>query len=107
MGKAFEARTLLAEYDAVVLAGGAEQPRDLPIPGRELDGIHFAMDFLTQQNKRVAGADEKTAAPGGTTSASAAAIQARTASARRTAMGRRPSPSSKSCPSRRFSRTRL
>jgi glutamate synthase (NADPH/NADH) small chain len=39
----------------VVLAGGAEQPRDLPIPGRELDGVHFAMEFLPLQNKRVAG----------------------------------------------------
>ena len=46
---------LLAEYDAVVLAGGAEQPRELPIPGRALDGIHFAMEFLPLQNKRVAG----------------------------------------------------
>lgn len=44
---------LLAEFDAVVLAGGAEKPRDLPIPGRELHGIHFAMDFLPQQNRRV------------------------------------------------------
>ncbi|HVP08894.1 MAG TPA: glutamate synthase subunit beta [Burkholderiales bacterium] len=47
--------TLLAEYDAVVLSGGAEVPRDLPIPGRELDGVHFAMEFLPLQNKRVAG----------------------------------------------------
>jgi glutamate synthase (NADPH/NADH) small chain len=46
---------LLAEYDAVVLAGGAEKARDLPIPGRELKGIHFAMDFLPQQNRRVSG----------------------------------------------------
>jgi glutamate synthase (NADPH/NADH) small chain len=46
---------LLAEFDAVVLAGGAEVPRDLPIPGRELEGIHFAMEFLPLQNKRVAG----------------------------------------------------
>ena len=46
---------LLAEFDAVVLAGGAEQPRDLPLPGRELDGVHFAMEFLPLQNKRVAG----------------------------------------------------
>jgi len=46
---------LLAEYDAVVLTGGAEVPRDLPIPGRELDGVHFAMEFLPLQNKRVAG----------------------------------------------------
>jgi glutamate synthase (NADPH) small chain len=44
---------LLAEYDAVALAGGAEQSRELPIPGRELAGIHFAMDFLPQQNRRV------------------------------------------------------
>lgn len=46
---------LLGEFDAVVLAGGAEQPRDLPIPGRELDGIHFAMEFLPQQNRVNAG----------------------------------------------------
>jgi glutamate synthase (NADPH/NADH) small chain len=46
---------LLAEYDAVVLAIGAEQPRDLPVEGRDLDGVHYAMDFLTQQNKVVAG----------------------------------------------------
>jgi glutamate synthase (NADPH/NADH) small chain len=46
---------LVAEYDAVVLAGGAEKPRDLAIPGRDLQGIHFAMDFLPQQNRRVGG----------------------------------------------------
>lgn len=46
---------LLAEFDAVLLAGGAEQSRDLPVPGRELDGIHFAMEFLPQQNKVNAG----------------------------------------------------
>ena len=44
---------IVAAHDAVVLAGGAEKPRDLPIPGRELDGIHFAMQFLPQQNRRV------------------------------------------------------
>lgn len=60
---------LLDDYQVLVLAGGAEKPRDLPIPGRELDGVHYAMDFLTQQNKRVAGDDEKTAAPGGTITA--------------------------------------
>jgi len=49
------ARKLLAEFDAVVLAGGAEQPRDLAIPGRELEGVHYAMEFLPLQNKRVAG----------------------------------------------------
>jgi glutamate synthase (NADPH/NADH) small chain len=48
-------KKLLAEFGAVVLAGGAEQPRDLPVPGRELDGVHFAMEFLPLQNKRVAG----------------------------------------------------
>ena len=46
---------LMNEYDAVILAGGAEWPRDLPIPGRDLDGVHFAMDFLPLQNKVVAG----------------------------------------------------
>jgi glutamate synthase (NADPH/NADH) small chain len=46
---------VLAEFDAVVLAGGAEYPRDLPVPGRELAGVHFAMDFLPLQNRRVAG----------------------------------------------------
>ena len=43
------------EFDAIVLAGGAESPRDLNVPGRELKGIHFAMDYLPQQNKRLAG----------------------------------------------------
>jgi glutamate synthase (NADPH/NADH) small chain len=46
---------LLKKFDAVLLAVGAEQPRDLPVEGRDLDGVHFAMDFLTQQNKVVAG----------------------------------------------------
>jgi glutamate synthase (NADPH/NADH) small chain len=46
---------LLEKFDAVLLAVGAEQPRDLPVEGRDLDGVHFAMDFLTQQNKVVAG----------------------------------------------------
>src|SRR5437867_5546656 len=46
---------MMAECDAVVLSGGAEQPRDLPVPGRDLDGVHFAMEFLPLQNKRVAG----------------------------------------------------
>jgi glutamate synthase (NADPH) small chain len=52
---AVAAKDVLADYDAVVLAGGAEQPRDLPVPGRELAGVHFAMEFLPQQNKVVAG----------------------------------------------------
>ncbi|KZC40492.1 MULTISPECIES: glutamate synthase subunit beta [Rhodanobacter] len=46
---------LRQEYDAVVLTGGAETPRDLPVPGRELRGVHFAMEFLPQQNRVVAG----------------------------------------------------
>jgi glutamate synthase (NADPH/NADH) small chain len=46
---------LLMEFDAVVLSGGAEQSRDLPLPGRRLEGIHFAMEFLPLQNRRVAG----------------------------------------------------
>jgi glutamate synthase (NADPH/NADH) small chain len=46
---------LLADFDAVLLAGGSETSRDLPVPGRELDGVHFAMEFLPQQNKVVAG----------------------------------------------------
>ncbi len=46
---------LQSEFDALVLAGGATKPRDLPVPGRELRGIHFAMEFLPQQNKIVAG----------------------------------------------------
>ncbi|MGH7006563.1 MAG: FAD-dependent oxidoreductase, partial [Alphaproteobacteria bacterium] len=53
----------------VVLCGGAEWPRNLDVPGRELSGIHYAMDFLTQQNKRAAGDSEARAAPGGTLSA--------------------------------------
>lgn len=60
---------LLVDYDAVVLSGGAEQPRDLEIEGREMEGIHFAMDFLVQQNKREAGDSETKAAPEGTISA--------------------------------------
>jgi glutamate synthase (NADPH/NADH) small chain len=46
---------LRREFDAILLAGGAEQPRDLNVPGRELKGVHFAMDFLPQQNRRCAG----------------------------------------------------
>ncbi len=52
---AVPAERLLAEFDAVILAGGAESPRDLPVPGRELNGVHFAMEFLPQQNKVNAG----------------------------------------------------
>ena len=54
---------LTKDHDAVVLAGGAEKPRDLPIPGRDLKGIHFAMDFLPQQNRRVSGEAQGDVAP--------------------------------------------
>jgi glutamate synthase (NADPH) small chain len=53
VGSGTDPRKLVEDYDAVALTGGAEAPRDLLIPGRELDGIHFAMDFLPQQNRRV------------------------------------------------------
>ena len=55
VGENVQAADILKEFDAVVLAAGAELPRDLPVPGRELSGIHYAMEFLTQQNKVNAG----------------------------------------------------
>jgi glutamate synthase (NADPH/NADH) small chain len=55
VGVNVNAQDLLGEYDALILSGGSEHPRDLPVPGRELEGVHFAMNFLPQQNKRVAG----------------------------------------------------
>jgi glutamate synthase (NADPH/NADH) small chain len=55
VGVNVDARALAGEFDAMVLAGGAERPRDLPVPGRDLEGIHFAMEFLPQQNRIVAG----------------------------------------------------
>ncbi len=55
VGVDLEASDLRKNFDAVLLCTGAEQARDLPVPGRELDGIHFAMDFLPQQNKRCHG----------------------------------------------------
>jgi glutamate synthase (NADPH/NADH) small chain len=55
VGVTMPVEQLVKEHDAVALAGGAEKPRDLPIPGRELAGIHFAMDFLPQQNRRISG----------------------------------------------------
>ena len=57
VGVNISADEILKQFDAMVLTGGSEKPRDLSVPGRELDGVHFAMDFLTQQNKRVAGED--------------------------------------------------
>jgi glutamate synthase (NADPH) small chain len=55
VGVNISAQHLQKEFDAVLICGGASAPRDLPIPGRNLKGVHFAMDFLPQQNKRVAG----------------------------------------------------
>jgi len=55
VGKDVSAEELVAEYDAVALTGGAEAPRDLPVPGRDLAGIHYAMEFLPQQNRVNAG----------------------------------------------------
>ncbi|HEY3499938.1 MAG TPA: glutamate synthase subunit beta [Polyangiaceae bacterium] len=55
VGRSVTGDDLRAKHDAVLLAIGSRVPRDLPVPGRELPGIHYAMDFLTQQNRRVAG----------------------------------------------------
>jgi len=55
IGVTIAAKELLAQFDAIALTGGSEKPRDLPVPGRELGGVHYAMDFLPQQNKVVAG----------------------------------------------------
>ena len=57
IGKDIPARKLMDEFHAVVLAGGSEQPRDLPVPGRDLKGVHFAMDFLRTNSHRVQGDD--------------------------------------------------
>jgi glutamate synthase (NADPH/NADH) small chain len=69
VGGGWSLEELWADFDAVVLAGGAEWPRDLDLPPHNLSGIHFAMEFLTQQNRRVAGDVEEAAAPLGTISA--------------------------------------
>jgi glutamate synthase (NADPH) small chain len=55
VGQNVSAMDILAEFDAVALTGGAEHPRDLPVPGRNLEGVYFAMQFLPQQNRVVAG----------------------------------------------------
>jgi glutamate synthase (NADPH/NADH) small chain len=57
VGHSIPAADLQKEFDAILLTGGAESPRDLKVPGRDLKGIHFAMEFLPQQNKRNAGDD--------------------------------------------------
>ena len=69
VGVTVSVQRLLDDYDVLVMAGGAEAGRDLEVPGRELAGVHYAMEFLTQQNKRNAGDPEAIAAPAGTLSA--------------------------------------
>ncbi len=59
VGKNYPTEKLLQEFDAVILATGATKPRDLPIPGRELKGIHFAMDFLTANTKSHSGRSQE------------------------------------------------
>ena len=108
VGKDVSAEALVAEYDAVALTGGAEAPRDLPVPGRDLAGIHYAMEFLPQQNRVVTPATRcgsRSSRRTSTSSSSAAATRAPTASARRIASARSRSRSSSSCPSRRSRRT--
>src|SRR6516162_8582321 len=63
VGVTLPVEKLVAGHDAVVLSGGAEKGRELPIPGRELGGIHFAMEFLPQQNRRISGEPQDGAAP--------------------------------------------
>ena len=63
VGVNLPAAKLLEDHDALVLTGGAEKPRDLPVPGRELKGVHFAMDFLPQQNRRLSGEASDSADP--------------------------------------------
>ena len=53
VGESIKMNDMLQDYNAIILSGGAEKPRDLPIEGRELKGVHFAMSFLPQQNRRV------------------------------------------------------
>jgi glutamate synthase (NADPH/NADH) small chain len=69
VGVTVSVKSLMESCDAIVMSGGAEAPRDLEVTGRELTGIHFAMDYLMQQNKRVAGDNENRSAPRGTITA--------------------------------------
>jgi glutamate synthase (NADPH) small chain len=64
VGEDFAAADLMRQFDAVLLAGGAGQPRDLNVPGRDLEGVHFAMDYLTQQNRRCAHEELEDERPG-------------------------------------------
>ena len=69
VGRTVSVASLLEDHDALVMTGGTEWARDLEVPGRELKGIHFAMEYLTQQNKRGHGDSETVAAPTGTITA--------------------------------------
>jgi glutamate synthase (NADPH/NADH) small chain len=69
VGRTVSVASLLEDHDALVMTGGTEWARDLEVPGRELKGIHFAMEYLTQQNKRGHGDNEAVAAPTGTITA--------------------------------------
>ena len=96
-------RSCASSHDAVVLAIGSRVPRDLPVPGRELDGVHFAMDYLYVRNRWVAGSGRRRvdhAPRTSTSSSSAAATPAPTASATRSARAPPRSSSSSCCPSR-------
>jgi glutamate synthase (NADPH/NADH) small chain len=106
VGKDISGDELRREFDAVGLTMGAEQARELPIPGRELKGIHLAMDYLTQQNKRNAGdtiTDEPITAKGKRVVIIGGGIQDRTVSARRTGMTAAKSINSNYCRNRRRS----
>ena len=69
VGSTVSVASLLEDHDALVMTGGTEWARDLEVPGRELKGVHFAMEYLTQQNKRGHGDSEAVAAPTGTITA--------------------------------------
>ena len=105
--------SLRENFDAIVMSGGAEAPRTLDIPGYEMPGVRMAMEFLTQQNKRIAGDEELRAAPRGTITATGKHVivigggdTVPIASAPRTGRVLPRSPRSKSCPSHPSGRTR-
>ena len=104
VGKNYPTEKLRKEFDAVVLCGGATAARDLPVEGRNLKGIHFAMEFLTQDARACSTATSPTASSSPprtrTSSSSAAATPAPTASARRCATAARAWCSSRSCRAR-------
>ena len=81
VGVSVSVQRLLDDYDIVVMSGGAELPRDLEATGRQMDGVHFAMEFLPQQNKRVAGDPEAKAAPKGAISAAGFQVSSKSRSA--------------------------